>query len=168
MAVILYQTLSLDGFIARGDGSVDYTLKGTWKSYFDFCKSVKVLVIGKNTYDIMPSTEFVKGCLYVILTHNVPKHPKIKNSLFTDKSPKEIIAMLRKKGYKHIGIGGGSKINSLFLNENLIDELIIDVEPVILGSGIKLFDKVSEKKFELIKTTKLSKQEMQLHYRVLK
>lgn len=168
MAVVLYMSVSADGYIARNDNTVDYTQKGTWKGYFEFCKSMKVLVIGKNTYDVMPATEFMKECFYVVLTHHIPKIPKAKNLMFTDKSPKEIIAMLRKKGYKNIGVGGGAKVNSLFLNDNCIDELIIDVEPVILGSGIKIFDRVSEKKLELMKTTKLSKQEIQLHYKVLK
>jgi dihydrofolate reductase len=167
MTVTLYMTISTDGFICRNDGSVDYALEGTWNSYFKFCKETGNLIIGKNTYDVMPKNEFIEDCAYVVMTKSVPKVPKIKNIVFTDKSPAEVIRMLNNKGYQKIGLGGGGKINSSFLNEGLIDEIILDVQPIILGEGMKIFPETEiQKSLELIKTKQLSDREIQIHYRV--
>lgn len=58
-------------------------------------------------------------------------------------------------------------MNSSFLKERLIDEIYLDVEPIILSNGIKLFaDAEFESKLELIEIKKISKDEVQLHYKV--
>ena len=167
MKVVLYMTITSNGFIAHEDGTVDYALKGAWKSYTNFFKKTGNMIIGKNTYDIMPKDEFIPECLYLVLTKNPPKEKKGKNIVFTDKSPKEIISMLKKKGFKTIGVGGGGQINSLFLREGLLDEIIFDVEPVILSKGLPIFPSiVADCHLELLSTKKLSKNEIQLCYKV--
>jgi len=169
MKVILYMTISIDGYICKKDGSVDYTLGGTWNSYFEFCKKNRNLIIGKNTYNIMPPDEFINECLYVVMTKFAPKQPKIKNIIFTDKSPIEVIKLLCDKGYKNICVGGGGMINSSFLNDGIIDEIILDIQPVILGEGIKIFPNTKiQNNLKLIETKQLSEQEIQLRYRVKK
>ena len=64
---------------------------------------------------------------------------------------------------------GGGELNSSFMKENLVDEMYIDIEPLVFGKGIKVFaDAVFEKKLELIETKKFSPNEIQLHYKVKK
>lgn len=64
---------------------------------------------------------------------------------------------------------GGGKLNAAFMKENLIDEIYLDVEPVVHGKGIRLFaDADFEAKLKLLGTNKFSKNEIQMHYRVIK
>lgn len=146
--------VSADGFIARKDGSVDWTSKDTWKSYFDFCKKTGNLIIGKKSYDIMPVEEFRDNCFYVVVSHKSDAKKKTSNIVFTDKSPKEIVEFLKNKGFDEVGIGGGAIINSLFMSENLIDEIYLDVEPVILGEGIRLFSEDNFDKRLILESSK--------------
>jgi len=77
--------------------------------------------------------------------------------------------LLSQKGYKIAVVAGGGTLNASFLKEGLVDELFLDVEPVIIGKGLPLFaGKQFGKKLELLGIKKLSKNEIQLHYKVLK
>ena len=79
------------------------------------------------------------------------------------------MSILEKHGFKKILVGGGGKINSSFMKEGLVDEIIIQIEPLIFGKGIKLFaDEDFEAKLKLLETKMLSKNEIQLHYKVKK
>jgi dihydrofolate reductase len=169
MKTILYMTISLDGYIARTDGNMDYGLPASWDSYFNFCKRTGNLIIGRKTYDVMTKDEFAVGCLYVVMTKKPVVEPKIKNVIFFEGTPQEAIEMLKARGFGSVGLGGGGKLNSAFLNAGLIDEMIIDIEPVVIGQGIKIFpETTAEFKFELIDDNRLSGDEMQLRYKVKK
>ncbi len=105
----------------------------------------------------------------IVLTNN--SSLKIHNQEFVSlaQSPSEAINILKQQGFETIMVCGGGKLNSGFMKENLIDEIYLDVEPIVLGQGIKLFaDKDFERKLELIETKNLSQNEIQLHYKVLK
>lgn len=66
-------------------------------------------------------------------------------------------------------VSGGSSINSLFMESGLIDEIYIDVEPIVLGSGIKLFaEEDFEYDLEFLKVNKINPHTIQLHYKVIK
>ena len=64
---------------------------------------------------------------------------------------------------------GGGTLNTSFMAENLIDEIYLDVEPIVFGKGIRLFKENDfEAKLKLLEIKKLSNDEIQLHYQVLK
>ena len=76
---------------------------------------------------------------------------------------------MKGKGFTSALVGGGGKLNASFMKENLVDEIYLDVEPVVLGKGVKLFDDGEfEKSLELLVIKKISKDEIQLHYKVKK
>ena len=84
-------------------------------------------------------------------------------------SPQEALQILQNQKFKTVLICGGGKLNSSFMKEKLIDEIYLDIEPVFLGTGIKLFtDAEFETKLKLIDVKRLSKDEVQLHYKVKK
>jgi len=73
------------------------------------------------------------------------------------------------KEFETIILTGGGKLNGAFMKEGLVDEIYLDVEPTVFGKGIPLFgDADFEAKLQLIGTKKLSDNEIQLHYKVLK
>lgn len=169
MKVILYMAITANGFIAGKDDCVDWISKNSWRGYMDKVKQIKCAIVGRRTYELMPEDEFVKGCTYIIFTHKKELAKKSPNVKFFSDSPKEVLNILKKEGIKQVCILGGGKLSSSFMKEKLIDEIYLDVEPVILSKGIQLFSEGDfEANLELIGTKKLSDNEIQLHYRVKK
>jgi len=172
MRITLYMAMTLDGFIARDDDSTDFASKNEWKSFSAMLKKVKYAVIGKRTYNIMAQGkefEKIKNCHFFVMTKEKIKEDN-KSITITNKSPKDLIKELEKRGIKQVCICGGGMINSAFLETGLIDEMYLDVMPVMIGKGIPLFGKKNTKKvtLELKEVKELGKNEMQLHYRVKK
>lgn len=169
MRTILYMAISLNGLIAREDGNVDWISEDGWfKGYLKLLKRTGNLIVGSNTYAVMPPEEFLEDVLYVVLTKKSLKN-KAPNVIFTSRSPKGIIRMLKDKGFKEICIGGGAMINSSFVKEGLVDEIILDVEPIVFGKGLQLFyPQDFEYNLELLGVKNLNKNTIQLHYKVRK
>lgn len=163
--------ISANGYITAGEDDT------SWVSNEDFAGQEKVaraagnIVYGRKTYDmgIKENCLPVPGCLNVVVTSKARRMGLKDDFLFTDASPKEIVEMLNKKGFKEIIVAGGAILNNSFLKEGLIDEIYLDVEPVILGSGKPLFTPVNLKlNLQLLEINKLSKNTVQLHYKVKK
>jgi dihydrofolate reductase len=77
----------------------------------------------------------------------------------------EVIESIHQKGYKHFYIDGGVTVQS-FLKEDLIDEMIITVIPILLGGGIPLFGELPKQmEFEVVKTEVFLNAIVQNHYR---
>ncbi|MBI2592902.1 MAG: dihydrofolate reductase [Candidatus Colwellbacteria bacterium] len=168
MKTILYMSVTANGYIATKEDGVDWISKASWRNYLDSIKKMDAVIIGRRTYDLMPRKEFQKNCLYVVLTHKKLVKGKIANMMFTGKSPEEIISFLKKKGFKKVCVAGGGKTNASFVKASLIDEIYLDVEPIILGKGIQLFSPNNfETKLKLLRVRKLNRNAVQLHYKVL-
>jgi len=76
---------------------------------------------------------------------------------------------LKKKGFSEILVAGGGKLNASFMQKGLVDEIYLDIEPFVFGSGIKLFANGEwENKLKLLGTKLLSKDTIQIHYKVIK
>jgi dihydrofolate reductase len=160
---------TINGLIAKENDDTSFVTKRDWKSFLELVKKQGHVVIGRRTYEVTSPEEFVKSSLYVIMTHKKSLKKKTPKVIFTNKSPKNIIKMLGNMGFKKVLIAGGGKLNSAFMKEKLIDEIYLDIEPTIFGKGIKLFaEEDFEAKLKLIGTKKLSPNEIQLHYKVLK
>ena len=88
---------------------------------------------------------------------------------FTNQSPMQILENLEQRGYKQAAVAGGSAINKLFLNKNLIDEIYLTVEPRIFGSGKRIFDEINKDiSLELIDHSLINENSVLLHYKVKK
>lgn len=171
MKVILYMAITANGMIAKENDDVKFVSKNSWKTFDEISKKAGNLIIGRRTYEISlaDGTFPYKNRLNVIMTNQSIKNRWSDKVIFMDKSPKEVLRFLERMGFKTAFVGGGGTVNASFMKENLIDEIYLDVEPIVLGKGIKLFaDKKFETKLKLIGTKKLSKNEIQLHYSVEK
>ena len=84
-------------------------------------------------------------------------------------SPNEASRTLKERDFHNVVVCGGGVLNSSFMKKNLIDELILDIQPLLFGKGIRLFSDASfETRLSLIGAHKLSEDALQLRYRVLK
>jgi dihydrofolate reductase len=169
MRVILYMAPTVNGFIAKQNDDTSFVTERDWKSFLAMVKKLGHVVIGRRTYEVTSPDEFVKSSLYVVMTHKKSLKKNTPKVIFTDKSPRKILKMLNDMGFGKILIAGGGNLNSAFMKEKLIDEFYLDIEPTVLGKGIKLFaEEDFEAKLKLIGTKKISPNEIQLHYKVLK
>jgi len=168
MKVILYMAISLNGMIAKSDDDTSWISKEEWDSYSLAVRNAGCLIVGYRTYGILTKqpelSEFKDVKLVVVAQENfqtlAPNH-------LIARSPKEAIELL--KDFKEVVVAGGGALNASFAEENLIDEIFIDIEPIILGQGIPLFrDKNFERNLKLVGQKKISENEIQLHYEVLK
>lgn len=162
----LFIACSLDGFIAKEDGSVDWLPQSGDSGYDHFYKSIDTVLIGKKTYDqILTFGKYpYKDKLSYVFTRN-PNQKKDENVEFISDVAKFTKKLISSSG-RDIWLVGGSDIASTFLNLKFVDELILSVIPVVLGKGIPLFNNIKEEiKPELIKTTEYSKL-VELSYKI--
>lgn len=167
MKTILYMAVTLNGMIAKKDDNTNFVLRGSWKNYKKIVRNVDAVIVGRRTYETMPRSEFERGPLYVVLSRKSLKR-KVSDVVFMPRL-KTIIRYLEEKGYTKVLVAGGGKTNGSFLKAGLIDEIFLDIEPTVFGKGIRLFGETDfEKKLKLLGVKKFSKDEVQLHYKVLK
>ena len=168
MQVILYMAATVNGYIAKENDETPWS-DAVWDSYYKITKGFKAIILGRRTYEIMKEiNEFEKiGNPFTVV---VSKEDFAHDSNFAiARSPKEALKILEEKGFDKVLIAGGGMLNSSFMKEHLIDEIILDVEPLVFGKGIKLFsDNDFDATLELMETKNLSKNTIQLHYKVLK
>lgn len=147
--VILYIACSVDGFIAREDGEIDWLSiverKGEDYGYREFIDTVDTVIMGRKTYDKVLSfgigfPHSDKEC-YVITSS---RQGKDANVTFYNGKIADLISRLRKRDGKNIFIDGGSEIVALLRSQGLIDEYVISILPLLLGKGIRLFKDVAE------------------------
>ena len=156
MANIVYIAASLDGFIARNDGNVDWlneipNPEGSDYGFGEFIRRIDAVVMGRKTFEIVlsfggwPYTKPV-FVLSTALT-SLPKRTAGKAEIIKGK-PGAVVRELNSRGYKNLYIDGGKTIQA-FLKEDLIDEIILTRIPVLLGKGIPLFGELKdEQKYE--------------------
>jgi dihydrofolate reductase len=155
----VYIGTSLDGFIARKNGDFSWLSKfandEAIKAYEEFINTVDAIVIGKGTFEkvlTFPSWPYTKK-VFVLSTSlkEVPGSVKEK-VIILSMQPKDLLSYLSGLGILNIYIDGGSVIQN-FLKEDLVDELIIAKAPILIGSGIPLFNYLDfDLQFRHIKT----------------
>jgi dihydrofolate reductase len=170
MKVALFMSMSVNGMVARENNEEDFLSDKNWKTFVRLAKEYGCFVIGRKTYEVVQS-------LYKDYNFDDVKAKKIvvtKNKRFVAKdciiasSPLDAIKKAEKEGFKKILLTGGSTINSAFMKAGLVDEIILNVEPVVLGKGIKLFaDENFETRLRPIRTTKLPEGIVQHIYEVI-
>ena len=145
MKAIVFIGTSLDGFIARKNGDIDwlvqYANNEAVNAYEKFMSRVDAIVIGRGTFEKVlsfPSWPYEKK-VFVLSTSikEVPTALKEKVTILSMK-PAELLTYLSGQRFSSIYVDGGKVIQD-FLKEDLIDELIISKAPVLVGSGIPLF-----------------------------
>jgi len=138
---------SLDGFIAREDGRIDWLPENPEPhGYDEFIASVDAIIIGRKTFETVLSFGgwFYGKTLVVVLSSRPSelKAPDGANCEFMSGDPRDIVAALEQRGVKHAYVDGGVTIQR-FLQAGLIQSMIITRIPVLLGSGIPLFGPLS-------------------------
>ena len=159
MRTTVYVGTSLDGFIAREDGDIDWLVKYQNKevhdSYHEFISRIDALVIGRGTFEkVLSFPEWPYEKKVFVLSTSLKQIPGTlaEKATLVAMKPVEMLSYLSDKGFSKIYVDGGKVIQS-FLKEDLIDELIITRVPELIGTGIPLFGYLdNDLRFEHIKT----------------
>jgi len=142
--VILGAAMSLDGYIARADGSVDFLImpEGGSSGMADLFSGIDTIVFGRKTLDAgrahsrggIPSGPWTT----YVFSRSEPRGER-DGVVFVDQTPAAFVAELRKRSGKDIFHMGGGELASAFLEADLIDEMRLGIVPVLLGEGIPLY-----------------------------
>lgn len=162
--VSVFVATSLDGFIARKDGSLDWLDKANEKmpagedcGYQPFIDSVDVLVMGRNTFEkVLSFNEWPHGDKRVIVLSSTMAHlPSLTEGKveLANEKPRDLIERLEREGVRSIYVDGGVTIQK-FIREGLVDEITITTIPVLLGEGIPLFGSIEGDVWMRHKSTK--------------
>jgi dihydrofolate reductase/uncharacterized protein YndB with AHSA1/START domain len=193
--IITQFTMSLDGFIAGpndevhhifkwyNSGDVEFTVKGSGMVFKIPQASANLLqrgwgkvgaiVTGRRDFDVSNAWggQTVLGVPTFIVTHSVPQEWVDKQPLFifVTNGVESAVAQAKKAaGENNVSVGGTTIVQQC-LKLGLIDEIQIDMAPILLGQGIRLFDKLGPNPIELEQTNVFEgKGVTHLHYRVLK
>lgn len=152
--VSVYIATSLDGFIARADGDLDWldeansiVPEGEDCGFVEFMNSVDTLLMGRNTYEkVLSFGQWPYGDTPVVVLSSKPiTFPDHLPSTVTHSSdgPAKLLNRLAGEGVQHVYVDGGKTIQG-FLSEGLVDKITVTVIPVILGEGIPLFGSLKD------------------------
>ncbi len=173
--LLLYIACSLNGKIAKADGSVHWlesipNPEGTDHGYAAFYNAIDTTIQGYTTYrqiiDWGIDFPYPDTKNYVLTRQqNLKDTPFVR---FISENHADFIRKLKKEEGKDIWLIGGGQVNTLLLNEDLIDEIRVFMMPVILSDGIALFqDLPKETRLKLTGTKTYSTGAVALHYQVL-
>jgi dihydrofolate reductase len=166
MKIFLLMAMTADGMIARDSSQlVDWTGKADKKYFVEITRKAGVMIMGSKTFDTIGKV--LPGRKNIVMTRNQTKKSNNENLIFTSQSPNEIITDLQAQGFESVALIGGSIINTLFLNENLVDEVHLTMVPRLFGKGLALFNKPLDKQLALMDVNKLGEDSVLLRYKVV-
>ena len=164
---------SLDGYIADRDGGVDWLQSipnpdNMDCGYGDFIARMDAIVMGRKSFEKVCTFDcdwpyskpvFVLSNSLVSVPEAYQGKAEVITGTLTD-----VLMSLHAEGYMQLYIDGGVTVQS-FLKEDLIDEMIITVLPILLGGGLPLFGELAEPMaFEHVKTEVMLDAMVQSHY----
>ncbi len=177
--VVYGGAVSLDMYLAREDGRVDWLIfdaeamelmKEMWDRF-------DVMVMGRKTWSVsmeqfsegdLKKAEEAKGGMPSYVFSRTVKPGRRGAYEIVNDDPVEFVQELKSKPGKDIMVMGGGEIGTLLLDAGLVDEVGFNVHPVLLGSGVPAFIKMSRQTdFELIESKVMENGCVYLHYRVV-
>lgn len=169
---------SLDNFIARKDGAVDWLfMDGTDYGMGDFFKSIDAVLLGRKTYEFalsqnpQPKKKSKKsksnsGMKSYVFSRTLKLSPDDETQVVSENAGAFVRSLKMEEGKDIWLMGGGELVQSLLL-ENVVDEISLNIHPVLLGSGIPLFPEIGKQiDLELIDSKVHKNGCIQVTYRV--
>ncbi|CCK78686.1 dihydrofolate reductase family protein [Desulfobacula toluolica] len=167
MKVILLMAVTADGMIARNSMQlVDWTGKADKQYFVDVTRKAGAMIMGSKTFDtigkVLPDRK------NIVMTRNKKRTSQNTDLIFTDQTPKQVLKELEAQGLTCATLVGGSVVNTLFLQENLVDEIHLTIVPRFFGKGMSLFNEILDTRLELMEVKKIDEGHVLLIYRVKK
>lgn len=163
--------MSLDGYIAKPNDDLSFLSivekEGEDYGYSDFVSTVDTVILGRKTYDwVMKQVgEFPHADKNAYIITRTAK-PTIGKTVFYTGDLTDLVIKLKSENGKNIFCDGGAEIVNELLKNDLLDEIIISVIPILVGNGTRLFkDGRPEQKLKLVNVKTFDTGLTQLHYK---
>ena len=169
MNVFMIAAVSADGFIGLGPDhrSLDWRSKADAKFFIERTKEAGVIVMGSTTYKTFRIKRAPPGRRLIVLSSK-PETISGENVEASSESPRELITRLKREGAREVALSGGATIYKVFLEEGLVDEVYLTIEPKFFGSGVNLLSGAIDIDLKLIEVKKLAENTILAHYSVNK
>ena len=175
--VILESATSLDGFIARADGAIDWLFSPEDHDFGDFMADIDTVLLGRKTFAQLltfdvPWPYAGKQCVVYSRARPTPDLAAVvaeHGVIWVTSDPAEHVRALRQEpGKNKIWLVGGGALNHALIAAGLVDELSVSVHPVLLGAGIGLLGNLPlprDAHFRYVDNTVYASGLVQLRYR---
>ena len=163
---ILLMAQTLDGKIARhADHFPDWTGRADKQLFVRETRRAGVVIMGSKTFDTIGRP--LPGRRNVVMTRDPRRVSQWENLVYTSLAPADILSDLEQEGFERVILAGGARINTLFAQAGLIDEILVTITPMVFGHGIAMFEDGIRADLALYRTIQLDAERVCLHYRVL-
>ena len=170
--VKLFIASSLDCYIAREDGRIDWLFTDADYGYTKFYDSIDTIIVGRKSYDqslTLDEYPYKGKKVYVFTRKKVRKNNNEQDVEYIDTNIQDFVTSLTQSIGKDIWLLGGGEIASVLLNAGLVDEIILSIHPISLGRGIPLLRNIQkEVNLKLENSLSFDSGLTQLYYKVLK
>lgn len=167
MKIIFFCVQTINAKIAHDhDELVNWSSPEDKKFFNEETKKCGVVVMGHSTHKTIGRP--LPGRLNVVMTRT-PDITKNQEGLleFTDKPPSVLLENLEQRGFAMVAVTGGAQIFSQFLEQGLVDELAITIEPKIFNRGVNIFNDFSlDVALKLLEVRKLNEDAVLLRYTI--
>lgn len=160
---------SLDGFIAKLNGDSD-----TWvnpadeERYQQVVERCGAVLVGRTTYEQYKEDFDAYENVMVFVCTSKTKQADTDSVKYVNGSAKDIVEKIESHGFKELVVCGGGEVNGLLASAGLVDEIVISIQPVVLGEGIPLFGSHKpDLKLELLSVNQDIPGVIQNHYKVI-
>ncbi|MCB0345553.1 MAG: dihydrofolate reductase [Bdellovibrionales bacterium] len=169
MRKTLFLSVSIDGMIANKQG-IPLFPEGSWEDWCSLVNETGNVIAGRSSFEQVNNPE-MGAALH-------PKHKIVLSSRDLDlndsgwqqaKSPKEALQILEDAGVEEAIIGGGRTVSHAFMSEGLVDQIVIDLNPVAFGEGIPIFGgPIEVPQLKLLDSKPLNEDTLRLRYEVVR
>lgn len=169
MRTTLFASVSIDGFIANSDG-IPMFPEHAWADWCALVNEVGACIAGRASVEQLAGQEMA-----AILK---PEHKIVVSTRDVDftgdgwqraASPRDALAMLERAGAKHAIIGGGRTIYHACMRDGLVDEVVLDLQPIAFGTGVPLFGgELDPTMLTLVDASPLHEGAMRMRYQVVR
>ena len=169
--IIAYLATSADGFIARPDGDVTWLDRPRPSDEYGmpaFLRSIDTVIMGRETFEAGQRLggALVEGKRNIVLSRTMPSYG-IPGATVENTDPLDLANRLRNEKGKNVWLMGGANVFGSFLSAGALDELIIHIVPVLIGTGMPLLDATPRSvELKLRSTRRFADGVVRLHYDV--
>lgn len=171
MKITLFMAVSVNGIIAGEDNNEDFLSHQNWLTFVDLAQKAGCMIWGRKTQEVVFSwgeeyQQGIKDVVKIVVSSN--PNLDLPAGYITASSPQDALSKLESEGFSEVILSGGAKLNSSFIKDGLVHEIILNLDPVLVGKGIPLFaPEEFEVKLHLLKSRELASGIIQLRYEII-
>jgi dihydrofolate reductase len=169
MKLTVYMAISIDGLITRGENDSDWVSETDWEQFYSFIQANDAVIMGRKTMEQFGEDFPVEGPVNIVPSANTDLHTDTNKLVILAATPQEILELAAQRGLTKLLLIGGSHTNMQFLKAGFVDEIVLSVHPLVLGTGLHLFgSEPLDVTLELVSSKSINNELVQIVYKVRK